>query len=308
MNRDCNTVSMTAPALLLAAALLSATARAGDGDGDGDSFSIPGLGLVRAEEIAAPTVSEDQLERDLRALDIAFGAPKPAVTFAGGVASYTGEVNAAGFDALSALAESEAVQTLSVDSLGGEVFWGMKIGELVFARGWDVRVRGICFSSCANYLFPAGKRKIIAAGGIVGWHGSARQDAVLAARAGISEAEEFLRKIVPAMLAGIADSGQPAPRRAEMLAGVSAEFGRHQTRRRMEEAFFARIGVAADSAVYGLRPESGVPQNAGGWTYRLADLAAFGITDVEYLGGNDGDYPPPDKRAFLGLTIATVKR
>jgi len=131
---------------------------------------------------------------------------------------------------------------------------------------------------------------------------------VLAARAGISEAEEFLRKIVPAMLAGIADSGQPAPRREELLAGVSAEFGRHQTRRRMEEAFFARIGVAQDSAVYGLRPESGVPQNAGGWTYRLADLAAFGITDVEYLGGDDGDYPPPDKRAFLGLTIATVKR
>jgi len=250
-------------------------------------------------------VSEAELESDLRALDAAFGAPAPAVSVEGGVASYTGETNAAGFDALTAIAEANTVKTLSIDSLGGEVFWGMKIGELVRARGWDVRVRGVCFSSCANYIFPAGKRKVIDAGGIVGWHGSARQDAVLAAQAGISETEEFLRKIIPAMLAGLADSGQPAPPRAEMLAGIAAEFARHQTRRRMESAFFARIGVDPASAVHGFSPAAGVPQNAGGWTYRLADMAKFGITGVEYLGG---EYPPADKLAFLGLAIATVER
>lgn len=287
-------------ALLVAlACLVSPPAR-------GDGFSIPGLGVVRPGEIKAPQVSEAELEKELRALDQAFHAPPPAVSVANGVASYTGEVNAAGFDALAGIARAGGVSALRVDSLGGEVFWGMKIGELVFANGWELRVKSVCFSSCANYIFPAARRKVIAAGSIVGWHGSARQDAVLAERAGISEEEEFLRKIVPAMLAGLADSGQAAPGRAMMLREIAAEFGRHRTRRRMEEAFFKRIGVHPDIAVHGLRSESGVPQASGGWTYRIADLAKFGITNVEYLGR--GDYPPPDKLAFLGLTIAIVKR
>jgi len=273
---------------------------------DAGEFSIPGLGVIRAEEIKAPAVTVAELDADLRAVDALFSAGAPVVTVADGVATYTGATNAAGFDALVAAAESNAVVALSIDSLGGEVFWGIKIGELVFARGWDVRVRGVCFSSCANYIFPAGRRKRIAAGGIVGWHGSARQDAVLAARAGVSEMEEFLRKIVPAMLAGFASGGQAAPGRAEMLAGVGAEFARHQTRQRMESALFARIGVDPDSAVYGFLPEAGVPESAGGWTYRIADMAAFGITGVEYHG--DGEYPPADKLAFLGLAVAEVKR
>jgi len=295
--------AVTVTVVLTVAVTVSATVARAD---DAGVFSIPGLGEVSAAEIAAPAVTVDELEADLRLVDALFVAEAPAVAVDDGVARYTGATNAAGFDALAAIAESNAVEVLSIDSLGGEVFWGIKIGELAHARGWDVRVSGVCFSSCANYIFPAGRRKFIDAGGIVGWHGSARQDAVLAARAGVSETEEFLRKIVPAMLAGIAGSGQPAPGRAEMLAGIGAEFARHQTRRRMESAFFARIGVDGDSAVYGFFPESGVPESAGGWTYRIADMAAFGITDVEYRG--DGEYPPADKLAFLGLAIATVKR
>lgn len=294
-------LALSLAALLVALACwVSPPARGGDG------FSVPGLGVVRPGEIKAPTVSERELEKDLRALEKVFGAAASAVSVANGVASYTGEVNAAGFDALARIARAGGVSALRVDSLGGEVFWGMKIGELVFANGWELRVKGHCFSSCANYIFPAAKRKIIAAGAIVGWHGSARQDAVLAARAGISEEEEFLRKIVPAMLAGLADSGQRAPGRGMMLREIAGELGRHRTRQRMEEAFFERIGVHPDSAVHGLRPESGVPETSGGWTYRIADLAAFGITNVEYLGR--GNYPPPDKLAFLGLSIAIVKR
>jgi len=292
-------------AMLLAAFALACSVLPGPARGD-DNYSIPGLGVVRADELNAPEVSEQELEKDLRGLDEMFGAPAPAVSVEGGVVSYTGEVNAAGFDALAAIAARGDIQALSVDSLGGEVFWGMKIGELVFASGWEVRVNGVCFSACANYLFPAGRRKIIEADAVVGWHGSARQDAVLAARAGISETEEFLRKIVPAMLAGLADGGQTAPGREQMLEGIAAEFARHQTRQRMEAAFFQRIGVHPDSAIYGFLPQSGVPETSGGWTYRIADMAQFGITNVEYLG--PGDYPPPDKLAFLGLSIATVER
>ena len=52
----------------------------------------------------------------------------------------------------------------------------MKIGLWIFDHELDVIVDELCFSSCANYIFTAGKNKIIEKDAIVGWHGSEQQD------------------------------------------------------------------------------------------------------------------------------------
>ena len=273
--------------------------------GDEGAFSIPGLGTVRPDEIVAPPVSPGSLERDLRLLEKTFASPPPAVSARDGVASYVGATNAAGFDALAALAKRENISVLEIDSLGGEVFWGMKIGGLVFANRWDVRVAGHCFSSCANYIFPAGAGKVVAADSVVGWHGSARQVEALAARAGVSLEERFAGELVPAMMEGFSRSGQGELTREMLIAGLAGELGRHHARREMEADFFRRIGVDADSAIYGFLPESGLPENAGGWTFRIPDMAKFGIGNVKWLG--EGEYPPPEKLALLGLSLLAVE-
>lgn len=46
------------------------------------------------------------------------------------------------------------------------------MAKVIHRRGMDVEVFGLCFSSCANYIFPAGKNKSITSLGIVGWHGN----------------------------------------------------------------------------------------------------------------------------------------
>lgn len=63
-----------------------------------------------------------------------------------------------------------------ISSGGGEINAGMKMGYWVFDNQIDVVVNGMCMSSCANYIFPAGHRKIINNGSIVAWHGSALQE------------------------------------------------------------------------------------------------------------------------------------
>lgn len=57
-------------------------------------------------------------------------------------------------------------------SPGGDVEAGIELGTWVKARGLDVTVRTLCMSSCANYVFVAGKRKIVEPGALVIWHGS----------------------------------------------------------------------------------------------------------------------------------------
>ncbi|MGI9322019.1 MAG: hypothetical protein ACR2PJ_00415 [Pseudomonadales bacterium] len=273
-------------------------------------FTIPGFGSIHPSELAPLAVSPQALEEDLRSLEQAISPAAPLVSVQDGKATYVGDISAAGFDALvatyAALPAQETITVLAIDSLGGEIYWGMKIGELVFANGWDVHVTGHCYSACANYVFPAGKRKVLLADSVVGWHGSARQQEALAEAAGISLEEQFARELVPAMLEGFARGGMASPSRELLLPELAREFGRLNARRLMEEAFFQRIGVDAESAVYGLRADSPLPTGAGGWTYSIADMAKFGITNVQWQG--QGEYPPPGKLAFLGLTVLEVTR
>ena len=59
-----------------------------------------------------------------------------------------------------------------VSSPGGDVVAALRLAEFMHQRGLSIYVDGICASSCANYLFPAAKEKVLGAGALVGWHGS----------------------------------------------------------------------------------------------------------------------------------------
>jgi hypothetical protein len=66
----------------------------------------------------------------------------------------------------------QKIRRVLLDSPGGGVESAIRIANLVRDNGLDVEVVGDCFSSCANYIFPAGKSKTISALGIVAWHGN----------------------------------------------------------------------------------------------------------------------------------------
>ncbi len=66
----------------------------------------------------------------------------------------------------------DEVTTMIINSPGGDSYDGVRIGLDMAKRNIDVIVDGVAGSSAANYLFTAGKRKIICRG-FVGFHGNA---------------------------------------------------------------------------------------------------------------------------------------
>lgn len=101
--------------------------------------------------------------------------PAPQVVFIdldGDVLTYRGAIVVNSYARLQAVVGSRPVRALKISSGGGAVTEGIDIARWVHRHGIDVIVDGECFSSCANYIFPAGREKHIVAGGIVGWHGT----------------------------------------------------------------------------------------------------------------------------------------
>jgi hypothetical protein len=66
-----------------------------------------------------------------------------------------------------------------LDSPGGYARSAIEMAHSIFDRALDVEVTARCFSSCANYLFPAGRRKIIGKEGLLMWHGCGQYDSYL---------------------------------------------------------------------------------------------------------------------------------
>jgi hypothetical protein len=152
-------------------------------------------------------------------------------------------------DAVNEVAEllrehGESINYLAIESPGGDVMIGMDLGELVHEYGLGVKVfNSGCHSSCANYVFTSGGRKVIGEGSLVTWHGSALQ-----------------RNLVTR----VRRSARTIPRR--ML---------NQIKVRQRE-FFERIGVDARITIVGqdLKCECV-------WALSAEDMSRFGLTNVE---------------------------
>lgn len=64
---------------------------------------------------------------------------------------------------------------LRITSGGGYIASALDIAEEIMLRKINVEVSSLCASSCANYIFVAGKKKHILPGAVVMWHGGADQ-------------------------------------------------------------------------------------------------------------------------------------
>lgn len=71
--------------------------------------------------------------------------------------------------------ENGEPRLLKINSGGGHIWGAIEIGEKIAQLNMDVEVEELCASSCANYIFTAGKRKKINEGAVVIWHGDGQQ-------------------------------------------------------------------------------------------------------------------------------------
>jgi hypothetical protein len=64
------------------------------------------------------------------------------------------------------------VSTLVINSSGGYAEPALDAALIIYQKNIDVYVDGVCGSSCANYIFLAGRYKFVTKNSTVFWHGS----------------------------------------------------------------------------------------------------------------------------------------
>jgi hypothetical protein len=182
---------------------------------------------------------------------------QPLIARAGDALYYRGFLNASGAARAVPLIRSGLFRTLRIESAGGDVLAGMAVGDALFEAGMDVEVVGGCVSSCANYVFTAGREKRIAEGAWVVWHGDARQ-------------WNFVEE-QDAIEAKVAAKGRDALDARERW--VLEHGGRMM---RQQDEFYRRVGVIDGFARYGHEQEPRVWK----WTFAVDTMALFGIDRV----------------------------
>lgn len=211
--------------------------------------------------------------------DIERAKAEPAsVVVSGDTVYYNGNMSAASshaFDAAVADVSRGQVTRLVISSGGGDTVAGRHVGRWVDEMGVVVEVDVICFSSCADYVFPAGRARVIRADAFVGWHGNERQFAILAVREGVN-LTEVLRRFVPP---------EASPAQAD---GFVREFAASlAVTQKDETAFYEHLGLDDAFAVCAvgdvLEQRSGFTGQKG-WGFSVEDMASLGLVNTVYLG------------------------
>lgn len=167
-----------------------------------------------------------------------------------------------------------SITTLRIGSSGGDIHLGMDMGDWVYKNGLNVEVLDVCFSSCANYIFPAGKAKILGKNSMLGWHGGATQYPTV-------ELVEQLLAFKTEQLMEVLDS---------LTRGVIRE-----------TQFFNKISVRQELTVYGQQRQYDNNKGCVGWSYSLESMKIFAIQGVVL---KSGDWAPPTQ--YKGKCINTI--
>lgn len=222
----------------------------------------PALALFLAALLAGPAAADRRATR---------------IEVHGQVATFVGVITPAHIARLLEAVGAQPVDTLVVTSPGGDADAGLALAREVRARGWTVRVREFCASACANYVFPAARRRVIEPGALLLWHGAFSNLQLLE----ILERHRALRS-------RLADGSA----RPDELVFAVEQSTRVRTLERLEaevDAFAAELGIDPRLYTLGHRPQQVAPES---WTVPVTVMARFGLGGVE---------APPDygSRAYL---------
>jgi hypothetical protein len=155
----------------------------------------------------------------------------------------------------------------------------MQLGSWVFDNGLDVEVDTYCFSSCANYVFPAGRTKVLASRASLMWHGGVTQP--------------ITRTELEAVLGDTLDHMDELEEHALLEQRSREELLQQLDHSRVdlvarETRFFQKIGVDQRITMLGHLYERELLQGEGnytGWDYSLEDLARLGVRQIRVRDG-----------------------
>jgi|GEM_PF-429433 len=178
---------------------------------------------------------------------------------------------------------------LTITSGGGDADVGIDLGLLVHRLDLEVYVPAYCASSCANYVFTAGRKKVLAQDAFLMWHGGATQPGIGDPPTCVEgewydtyfdcDADRFSKKFEPIIKDWLEKESQ----------------------------FFAMIGVDQRITVLGQDPEFRCGnENQGGWYYSLTDLEWLGVQNIEVLGESWNPDPPADRFEYCRVDLSML--
>ncbi len=187
-----------------------------------------------------------------------------------------------------------APRVVSIDSGGGDIYEAMKIGAIVKSGGLDLEVKSHCLSACANYIFPAARKKVLYEDSLLGWHGSLGSDDgwFMQPTLDVDFADgQFVENQVTYSLGSLPEEWKS---RVDLIG--------HRKAQNMERSYFAHIGTSellpicgqmqnvqdvdleSMKSPDGLSPEFFQSMKWHFFYYSIPDLRRFGITDIELKG------------------------
>lgn len=179
---------------------------------------------------------------------------------------YEGPLTVDAVDRLLDVAEDHSLHELLITSSGGEVSAGINLGAWVFEKQLDVGVEEYCLSSCANYVFTAGRHKRVAPGAVVAWHGNYHH---------LLQTGLWMEDI-PQRMRSTGEDEETA--RAHLWQQVQELVAQ-------ERDFFTLIGVDQHLCWIGKQPPYDVPNY---YFLSAPDMARFGVQAVELPVGYEG--------------------
>jgi len=215
------------------------------------------------------------------------------------------------FEARDCLVRSTAKEKTFVvaESPGGDWESALALGMLIHRHGWNVEVVDFCASACANFIFPAGKKKYLHGESLLLYHGGPHQknmhekmkgvEQTLARYASPTHSRWVVNTRPPQVQdphanmegsVGIVDQGPSRRKVREFLAITDAMSA---------DALFAKLVAESDRLYEELGVNILLPQygqigryeptyqayERGGFIYRLDSLARLGVGNIEVQGG-----------------------
>ena len=203
------------------------------------------------------------------------------ITINNDVIYYRGEINQKNYESFLEKVNNsnKKITKLIINSGGGNTVYGRKIGEFIFDNKLDVEVESFCFSSCANYIFPAGKTKYIQKDAIVGFHGSEHQ-VFLTKNKNKTIQQQIKKELIKALTEANNTQNKDDIEKIAII-----ETKRSMESLKEEKLFYKKIKVDISLPILGIK--SLIDKNNTkymGFTYKIDDFKKFGVKNVIYLG------------------------
>ena len=150
-------------------------------------------------------------------------------------------------------------------------------------------------SSCANYVFPSGRKKYLPQNSVLGWHGGATQ--------------ELPEDQLEVMLNQAWDQLPESEKKDNSIAKMRNMVLQSREEVIEQEAdYFEKLGVDVISTVIGQKCDyySNAPQthNVTGWYFSIEDMIALGISNIVQEGGNWSPEASQFSRQLMAIELS----